>query len=219
YLNLFPSVTYWGIDRIVIPCYHSKWFFAAIPAGTANFFAQRLLSPFVPKTKRPSPVAVPSFPTSTAGACKDSLFPTDHGSLITDHSVVCQCPLPLLCFQQLPTIKVCNPFILITMQIARGVVGTRPTAHLKKNFNFFYPWSSSVATRHSPLSSIFNNLRTLSFYVDKRVQANSFAINCLRTLLQNMGGGGSSRPRSFKYYFNRPSDEDGCPACPERSRR
>lgn len=31
------------------------------------------------------------------------------------------CPLLPLCFQQLPTIKFCNPFVLITLQIARGV--------------------------------------------------------------------------------------------------
>src|SRR5215472_17110365 len=105
-------------------------------------------------------------------------------------SAACQCPLPLVSFQLLPTIKVCNPFILITMQIARGVGGTRPTAHLKKNLNCCRLGNSPLATPHSPLSSIFNNLRTPSFSVDKRVQANSFAINCLRTLSQNMGGWG-----------------------------
>src|SRR5215510_12279408 len=35
--------------------------------------------------------------------------------------LTCQCPLPLLCFQSLPTIKFCNSFVLITMQIAPRV--------------------------------------------------------------------------------------------------
>src|SRR5215471_10315278 len=35
----------------------------------------------------------------------------------------CQRPLLSLCFQQLPTIKFSNPFVLITMQIAPGVWG------------------------------------------------------------------------------------------------
>src|SRR5262245_8388718 len=40
---------------------------------------------------------------------------------------VCQCPLLSLCFQQLPTIKFHNSFVLITMQNARGVGGSSPS--------------------------------------------------------------------------------------------
>src|SRR5215471_19687577 len=67
------------------------------------------------------------------------VLPTDHNS--PRHSVcTCQCPLPLLCFQQLPTIKFCNPFLLITMQIARGVGG--PSHFPFSLFNFRFPPSS-----------------------------------------------------------------------------
>src|SRR5579859_1428274 len=42
--------------------------------------------------------------------------------------------LPVLCFQQLPTIKFCNHLVLITIQSARGG-WPPPSADLKKNFN------------------------------------------------------------------------------------
>jgi len=32
----FPSVTYSGLDRSVIPCYHFEWFLAASPADRAR---------------------------------------------------------------------------------------------------------------------------------------------------------------------------------------
>jgi len=37
-LNPFLSVTYSGIDRIVIPCYHSQWFLVVIFAGMILLF-------------------------------------------------------------------------------------------------------------------------------------------------------------------------------------
>src|SRR5262249_44513898 len=43
------------------------------------------------------------------------------GSLRSLAQPVYECPLPSLCFQQLPTVKFCNSFVLITMQNAPGV--------------------------------------------------------------------------------------------------
>ena len=81
----------------------------------------------------------------------------------------CQCPLPLLCFQSLPTIKFCNRFVLITIQIAGGVAGV-PPLYLRSSlqirtfvFNHFqdappatlfvcrgwaYPYSKNTPTMH-----------------------------------------------------------------------
>src|SRR5215471_10044683 len=44
------------------------------------------------------------------------MCPTPRTSLLLQPA--CQCPLPPLCFQQLPTIKFHNSFVLITMQNA-----------------------------------------------------------------------------------------------------
>ena len=102
-------------------------------------------------------------------------------------SAACQCPLLLLCFQQLPTIKVCNPFILITMQIARGVGGTRPTAHLKKNLNCCRLGNSSLATPHSPVSP-------LECAVTKMRPRKSFRMRSYK----KDGGRGTLKPVRFK---------------------
>src|SRR5215472_262820 len=45
-------------------------------------------------------------------------------------SAACQCPLTPICFQQLPTIKFRNAFVLITMQIAPGMWGYSPFCFL-----------------------------------------------------------------------------------------
>jgi|SRR5579859_119473 len=59
-------------------------------------------------------------------------------------------------FQQLTTIKFCNSFLLIMIRIARGVVYPLRAAALKFHFK-------SLATRHSPLPIVVNNLQTAQF--------------------------------------------------------
>src|SRR5262249_13439944 len=49
-----------------------------------------------------------------------------------------------------------------------------------------------------PLPNVFNGLRTLSFSVDKRTKPNPFTIIRLRTLSQNMGGGGGALSAAAK---------------------
>ena len=55
--------------------------------------------------------------------------------------------LPSLCFQQLPTIEFSNPFILITMRIARVGGSPLPLRHLKSYFKSlpWYPASGKAA--------------------------------------------------------------------------
>lgn len=48
---------------------------------------------------------------------------------------------------------------------------------------------------------VFNDLRTLSFYIDQSIKPISFRISQLRTLLQNRGGGGILSLQFFKYYL------------------
>jgi len=55
-----------------------------------------------------------------------NLIPTLPPVLLTETTALPATLHPLF-FQQLPTIKFCNPFVLITMQIARGV-GAVPVA-------------------------------------------------------------------------------------------
>src|SRR5262249_2518614 len=55
---------------------------------------------------------------------------------------------------------------------------------------FLPSWVYFMCADRRPLPNVFNGLRTLSFSVDKRTKPNPFTIIRLRTLSQNMGGGG-----------------------------
>src|SRR5213595_2257319 len=62
-----------------------------------------------------------------------ALYPSSWNALSLQ--LTCQCPLLLLCFQSLTTIKFGNPFVLITMQNARGV-GVLPSVHVQSVQHF-----------------------------------------------------------------------------------
>src|SRR5215472_19354778 len=110
-----------------------------------------------------------------------------------------------------------------------AVVSSIPQSPTSSNLYWSYLQTSERPMRMRVLSerseskdlsaSVFNGLRTLSFSVDKRGRPISFRISRLRTLWQNMGGGGTFTFQFFKYYFKRLSGRESRPACPELSRR
>jgi len=61
---------------------------------------------------------IPSVVNSRLQRRQPRMCPTPQNLLLLQ--TACQCPLVLLCFQSFPTIKFCNPFVLITIQIAGG---------------------------------------------------------------------------------------------------
>src|SRR5215471_13784739 len=60
-------------------------------------------------------------------------------------------PVPFLCFQQLTTVAVCNPFIFLSLQQWGGCTGG--CSHFPFSL-FQFSFSSPLATHHSPLSSL-----------------------------------------------------------------
>ena len=85
------------------------------------------------------------------------------------------CALPFLSFQQLPTVKICNPCVLITIRIAGG--GWGPPLP----FSFF----------HSPCSASSNPFPFIRFRTlcGQRTTHNPFPLNHFRTLSRATEGG------------------------------
>ncbi len=108
-----------------------------------------------------------------------------------------------LCFQQLPTIKSCNPFVLLTMQIAPGVLGHSRRSDLKKYFNW---GSTSVSPLECALTSpaqLIENTATLS-HLECAVTKNR-ALTPLECAVTKKGGGGTGSPNGCQMSLQNPT--------------
>jgi hypothetical protein len=99
-----------------------------------------------------------------------------------------------LCFQSLTTVKLCKPFVLITIRNARGWVGASPLRPSRKTLSHLIsdPASSTLVPHigRSPVRGFFGSSSTFNFElstacpgVRRRVDpcANSFRINTCET--------------------------------------